>query len=172
LSTIQKVRNQIRELLSYLWIAAVATLVNVASGVVYRELFGIDYRLSYALGYGTGMIVGFSLSKLFSFKQRTSTNTKTEGIKFVMVTLIAFLVTYNMSLLFHAGFSVLFDTYPDFHDQVLDLNRATQQKWLNRDLIANIMGIGIGFFVNFFGHKFLTFRKTDAINRIRRRVTI
>ena len=147
-----------------------ATVVNLMSGVVYREWFGIDFRVSYALGYASGMVVGFILAKLYSFKQRTSRSTKTESIKYVMVTLAAFLVTYTMSLLFHVGLSSFFTTYPQVHENVMEFNRVTHQRWINRDLVANMFGIGVGFFINFFGHKFLTFRKTDAINRIKRRV--
>jgi putative flippase GtrA len=172
LSTISKLRRQVLEILSYLWIAGIATIVNVLSGVAYREVMGVDFRVSYALGYATGMVVGFVLSKLYSFKQRTSRNTSTESVKYILVTLMAFMVTYTASVLFHTSLSALFATNPDIHKMALDFNEATRQRWINRDLIANIFGIGVGFFVNFFGHKFLTFRKTDAIKRIRRRVMV
>jgi putative flippase GtrA len=172
LSTIAKVKRQILEILGYLWIAGVATLVNLLSGAAYRELLGMNYKLSYAVSYFTGMIVGFILSKLYSFKERTSTNTSSESIKYVLVTLVAFSVTYTMSLLFRSGVSVFFEANPDIHNMALQFNQATHQKWINRDLVANMLGIGVGFFVNFFGHKFLTFRKTNAINRIRRRVIV
>jgi putative flippase GtrA len=39
--------------------------------------------------------------------------------------------------------------------------------FIDRNLIGRIGGIGFGFFVNYFGHRFFTFRNTGTITLLR-----
>ena len=126
---------------------------------------------SVTAGYATGIIVGFVLSRTFSFKNRTSTSARSESVKFLFVTFCAYLVTIGATLIILELINSFFSAAPSIRQTAVDLSQATGKHWLNRDLIANMGGIGVGFFVNFFGHKFLTFRKTNTLNRFRRKVS-
>lgn len=172
MSTVAKIRRQIGEILRYLWVAAVATAVNLSSVVLYREEFGMDFTGSTTAGYMTGIVVGFVLSRTFSFKDKTSTSAKSESVKYIFVTLCAYAVTLGAGLAIRSLLGWLFENSPEIHTSAVQISSMTGRTWFNRDLVANMGGIGVGFFVNFFGHKYVTFRKTDTINRIRRRVTV
>lgn len=160
-----------QDVLRYLWVAALATGVNLGSAVIYREQLGMGFTSSVTAGYATGILVGFFLSRSFSFKNRTSSGAKTESVKFLFVTFCAYLVTMGAGWLILASLSYLFQVAPTWHDTAVAISGFTGQRWINRELLANAGGIGIGFFVNFFGHKFLTFRSTGALDRIRRKAT-
>lgn len=170
--SIDKLRRQGLEILSYLWIAVVGTALNWVVAVRCREDFGMGFTSSNATGYAVGIILGFILSRAFSFKNRTSSGAKSESIKFLFVTGVAFTVTMITGWLILFGLSALFEVYPSIHATAVDMSSQTGRSWVNRELIGTIGGTGCGFFVNFFGHKYVTFRKTDTLNRIRRRVTV
>lgn len=170
--SIDKLRRQGLEVLSYLWIAVVGTALNWFVAVRCREDLGMGFTSSNATGYAVGIVLGFILSRAFSFKNRTSSGAKTESIKFLFVTAAAFSVTMVTGWIILYTISGLFVQYPGMHSEAVALSSKTGYPWVNRELIGTIGGTACGFFVNFFGHKYVTFRKTDTLNRIRRRVIV
>ena len=92
-------KEQVLELIVYLAIASIGFLVNVGSRIIYSEVVHIEFWPSIVLAYGTGMIVGFVLTKFFAFNARASDNTQREMIKFVLVSIAALVVTLIISLI-------------------------------------------------------------------------
>ena len=112
------------------------------------------------LAYGTGMVVGFLLTKMFAFNARASDNTQREVIKFVLVSIAALIVTLITSLLVKQIFSLYFSHNPDFHVFIATEVSKLGYSFINRELAAHLGGTAFGFFINFFGHKFFTFKET------------
>ena len=171
MSTVAKIRRQFVDLLRYLWVAALATVLNLGFAAFLREKFDFSLFASATAGYTIGIFLGFTLSRAFSFKDRTSTSARSESVKYLFVTFCAYLVTIGATLVIYELISSFFEAAPSIRQTAVSLSQATGRHWLNRDLIANMGGIGVGFFVNFFGHKFLTFRKTNTLDRFRRKVS-
>lgn len=157
------------ELLTYLSIAVVGFSVNIASRVVYEDVFGIWFGVSIVLAYATGGVVGFLLTKRFSFNARESNRTRRELVKFIIVTSAAMVFTYIMSKLFLGVLTTYFMANPETHAIIADEVSQLGYSFINRELLAHLAGTGMGFFVNFFGHKFFTFRTTGMMDRARGR---
>lgn len=154
-------------LATYLVIATFGFLSNVGSRVVYSEVFGIRFGFSVILAYLTGMVVGFTLIKLFAFGARNSGNMMREMIKFSMVSGVALLVTWAFSIAFLKVFNAYFQADPDFHSKVsTQIIKTFGIPAINRELASHLGGTGFGFFANFFGHKFFTFRSTGYFDKV------
>lgn len=157
------------ELITYLSIAVVGFSVNIGSRVIYSDYLGISFGYSVVLAYLTGMVVGFVLTKLFAFDAKDSNNTKREAIKFTMVSFAALLFTFIMSTAFRWILNLYFIANPEVHAIVADEVSKLGHKFINRELLAHLAGTGMGFFVNFFGHKFFTFRSTGYMEKVTNR---
>ena len=138
------------------------TAVNIFSRIVYSERFGVAFGTSVVIAYATGMVVGFTLSKLFAFKSRTSNNAYSEAAKFVLVSAAALTVTWLVSVFIKHEADVIFANNPGIYQAAVKVAIATGRTFVNRELAAHVIGIGLGFFVNYFGHKFFTFRNTGV----------
>lgn len=158
-----------QELLTYLSIASIGFLVNIFSRILYYDYWKIPFGYSVVLAYLTGMVVGFTLTKLFAFDARKSNNTYREIMKFTIVSLCALTVTYIMSITFRWVQSYFFNAYPSYHQYVVEKISQFHIRFINRELFAHLAGTGFGFFVNFFGHKFFTFKSTGVYNKIKPR---
>lgn len=144
----------------YFGIALFATIVNLSVGVVYREHFHLPFWISVVLAYLTGMVVSFIMNKTLAFGARKSGRTDREAIKFFLVSLVGLGITTIFSVIGLFFLNLVFESYPAFHAEVSAQIARLGQKFINRELFSNIAGIGFGFFANFFGHKFITFRDT------------
>ena len=153
-------KEQVLELVVYLAIASIGFSVNVGSRIIYSELGHLQFWPSIVLAYGTGMVVGFVLTKFFAFNARASENTRREMIKFVLVSVVALIVTLITSLLVKRVFSLYFTHNPDFHVFIATEVSKLGYGFINRELAAHLGGTIFGFFINFFGHKFFTFKAT------------
>lgn len=156
-----------QEFIRYLSIAAVAYGFNVGSRIVYSEVFHIRFALSVALAYLTGMVVAFTLSKLFLFGAKNSGNLTKEAIKFVLVSMAALGVTLVFALLALELNNYYLEHNPEQHAWVKTNIGALGFSFINRELASHICGTGFGFFTNFFGHKLLTFRETGIMDKLR-----
>ena len=164
--SISSIKRHAYDLLNYLWIAIIGTAVNIGSRIIYSEKFGVEFGTSVVIAYATGMVVGFALSKLFAFKSRTSDNTYSEAAKFVMVSGAALTVTWFVSVVIKHEADVILSNNPRIYSTAINIAAATGEKFVNRELASHVIGIGIGFFVNYFGHKFFTFRKTGVWDKV------
>ncbi len=149
----------------YFGIACIGFSVNVISRIIYSDVLKLRFSISVALAYFTAMIVGFTLTKMFAFGARDSGNTMREAVKFFVVSMVALFVTLIMSVAALIINNWLFEAYPDFHAEVLNTLKGTY-RFINRELASHLFGIGFGFFANYFGHKFVTFKTTGYWDRM------
>lgn len=175
----EKLRNpaSVKNLAVYFMIACAGVSSNVVTATFLRSHFGIGYGSSIVLGYLTGMIVGFVLTKLFAFNARNSGNVTREAIKFFLVSMVALCVTWFFSEIILRIVNFYFSSYPttqvllealvgDITNQIDDLTGIPiRLSFIDRQLFSHLGGIGFGFFANFFGHKYFTFKTTGYYHR-------
>lgn len=175
----EKLRNptSVKNLAVYFMIACAGVTSNVVAATLLRRQFAVGYGSSIVLGYLTGMVVGFVLTKLFAFNARNSGNVTREAIKFFMVSMVALCVTWFFSEVILRFVNYYFSYYPDaqIHLEALvgDLTQVASDvtririrlTFIDRQLFSHIGGICFGFFANFFGHKYFTFKTTGYYSR-------
>ena len=177
---LEKFRNPeaLRNFAVYLGIACIGVASNLITATVLRRAFEVNFGSSIVLGYLAGAVIGFFLTKAFAFNARNSGNATREAIKFFMVSTVALTVTWFFSeislRLINAWFvrvpvtqslleALIKETSNGFSD-LLGLKMSLA--FIDRQLFANLGGIGFGFFANFFGHKYFTFKSTGLFERI------
>ncbi len=177
---LEKFRNPeaLRNFAVYLGIACIGVASNLITATVLRRAFEVNFGSSIVLGYLAGAVIGFFLTKAFAFNARNSGNATREAIKFFMVSMVALTVTWFFSeislRLINAWFvrvpvtqslleALILETSNGFSD-LLGLKMSLA--FIDRQLFANLGGIGFGFFANFFGHKYFTFKSTGLFERI------
>lgn len=175
----EKLRNpkSVRNFAVYFSIACAGVASNLITATVLRREFGMGFGSSIVLGYLTGMVLGFILTKLFAFNARNSGNMTREAVKFFMVSMVALTVTWVFSELIKRILDFWFGHYPTtqalLEALVFDITRMIRDvtgvplslAFVDRFLFSNLGGIGFGFFANFFGHKYFTFKQTGYYHR-------
>ena len=175
----EKIRNpkSVRNFAVYFAIACAGVASNLFSATFLRRQWEVGFGSSIVLGYLTGMVVGFFLTKMFAFNARNSGNVTREAIKFFLVSMVALTVTWVFSELILRVVNFWFGHYPNtrFLLEALILDITTMLRdisgiqislaFLDRLFFCNIGGICFGFFANFFGHKYFTFKTTGYYNR-------
>jgi putative flippase GtrA len=175
----EKLRNpkSVRNFAVYFFIACAGVTSNIFTSTLLRRQFDTGFGSSIVLGYLTGMVVGFVLTKLFAFNARNSGNVTREAIKFFLVSMVALTVTWIFSELILRIVNFWFGNYPntqfllealvgEFSKLVEDLTGfSISLAFIDRLLFCNLGGICFGFFANFFGHKYFTFKTTGYYDR-------
>ena len=176
---LEKFRNPqaLRNFAIYLGIACIGVASNLITATILRRSFNVNFGSSIVLGYLAGMVIGFFLTKAFAFNARNSGNATREAIKFFMVSMVALTVTWVFSELTLRGINSWFLRFPNTQSLIEALVMETSNNFsdlsgfnisfafIDRQLFANLGGIGFGFFANFFGHKYFTFKSTGLFNR-------
>jgi len=176
---LEKLRNpkSVRNFAVYFAIACAGVTSNIVSATFLRRQFDVGFGSSIVLGYLTGMVVGFFLTKMFAFNARNSGNVTREAIKFFLVSMVALTVTWIFSELILRVLKYWFEHYPttqqllealvgEFHTMTTDLTGIpVSLAFIDRFLFSNLGGICFGFFANFFGHKYFTFKTTGYYQR-------
>lgn len=142
-----------RSFFSFFLTALLGASVNFVSQIVYRQAF--DFGTSVFLGYLTATIVSFVPTKRFAFSAGKTGNTKREAVKFLIIALVALLVQVYVS-----QFTLRYVAEPLFPGSGI-------QFW--REKGSHVVGMGLSFLANYFGHKMLTFRSTGVYDKIRSR---
>lgn len=137
---------------SFFLTALLGASVNFITQIFYRKFF--DFGTSVFLGYLTATVVSFLPTKRFAFSAGKTGNTGREAIKFVIIALVALVVQVYVS-----KFTLAFIANPLFP--------GLEPFW--REKGSHVVGMGLSFLANYFGHKLLTFRSTGVYNRIRSR---
>lgn len=176
---LEKFRNPeaLRNFGIYLAIACTGVASNLFTATLLRRSFGVNFGSSIVLGYFTGMVLGFFLTKAFAFGARHSGNATREALKFFMVSMVALTVTWFFSELSLRLINAWFLRVPVTQSLLEALVNETSNgfsgllgvkislAFIDRQLFANLGGIGFGFFANFFGHKYFTFKTTGLFER-------
>jgi putative flippase GtrA len=176
---LEKFRNPaaLKSLGIYLAIACAGVACNLITATTLRQNFAVNFGSSIVLGYLSGMVLGFFLTKAFAFNARNSGNATREAIKFFMVSMVALTVTWVFSEISLRMINGWFVRYPITQELLEALVYQTavgfsdltgipfSLSFIDRQLFANLGGIGFGFFANFFGHKYFTFKSTGIFDR-------
>lgn len=152
-SSVQQPKYRVsKSFFSFFLTALLGASVNFVSQIGYRKLF--EFGTSVFLGYLTATIVSFIPTKRFAFSAGKTGNTGREAIKFFIIALVALAVQVGVS-----KFTLEFVANPLFP--------GVSEFW--REKVSHVIGMGLSFLANYFGHKLLTFRSTGMYDRIRSR---
>ena len=143
-----------REFFSFFLTALLGASINFVSRILYREFFTIDYSTSVLFGYLTATVLTFIPTKKYAFAAGNTGNTKREAIKFLIIAGVALIVQVYV-----AKFTLEYVANPMFP--------GLSKIW--RETGSHVVGMGLSFLANFFGHKLLTFRSTGVYDRIKSR---
>ena len=137
---------------SFFLTALLGASVNFVTQIFYRNYF--DFGTSVFLGYLTATVVSFVPTKRFAFSAGKTGNTGRESIKFLIIALVALIVQVYVS-----KFTLTWVANPYFPG-ILSF-------W--REKGSHVVGMGLSFLANYFGHKLLTFRSTGVYDKLRSR---
>lgn len=141
-----------RSFVSFFLTALLGASVNFITQIFYRHYF--DFSTSVFLGYLTATVVSFLPTKRFAFSAGKTGNTGREAVKFLIIALVALAVQVYVS-----KFTLAYVANP--------LLPNVDTFW--REKSSHVVGMGLSFLANYFGHKLLTFRSTGVYDRIRSR---
>jgi putative flippase GtrA len=130
-------RGEMRRFLRFTGAGIIAAAANIGSRVVFSRF--LPYAAAVAAAYLVGMIVAFSLSRLFVFESGANTWRK-ELLRFSLVNALAFVQVWVVSLLLANWL------FPKFGFS-----------W-HREAVAHIIGVGSPIILSYFGHKHFSFR--------------
>lgn len=157
------------ELIKYLMVAVIGVIINLVVSEVLQNQLGLGFTSSLALGYLCGMVFGFFATRAFAFTARAPYSIKREALKYLMVSFTALFVTSISGTAVLIVTTWAINTYPKGYslwNSFINLF-PLPTNFIDRNLIGRIGGIGFGFFVNYFGHRFFTFRNTGTITLLR-----
>lgn len=153
MSTIeQPKRKEFKDFFSFFLTALLGAAINFISRIFYREFF--DFDTSILCGYLTATVLTFIPTKKYAFAAGKTGNTGREAIKFLGISLVALVVQ-----IYVAKYTLEWIVTPLF--PTLD------KIW--RETGSHVVGMGMSFMANYFGHKLLTFRSTGVYDKIRSR---
>ena len=139
------------QFLLYLVISSIAAIVNFLVGFSLYALLGLSvgslYALSVAIGYLAGMVVNWSLNRVFTFPN-SGRRRLSEIRTFLVVALIGLLLTVALA----AGFRSTLAPY------IAEL--VARAGWLpapSVETTAQVMAVAMVGVYSFLGHKWLTF---------------
>ncbi|REA61246.1 GtrA family protein [Dyadobacter luteus] len=151
----------VRDVVAYFLVASAGVIVQLLVGSLSQEWFALSFRQSLILGYILASVVGFILTKMFAFSNRSKEKSRREMIKFAMVTLLSFAITvYGSDFLFTISkitFGVYTLTIP-FSVKTVNINQ----------LCSQIACMGLSFVSNYTLHKKFTFQNTGFYERLKR----
>ncbi len=150
MSTIESPKpKSYKSFFSFFLTALFGATINFVSQIFYRLYFG--FGISVLLGYLTATIVSFIPTKRFAFSAGKTGNTGREVIKFFIIATVALAVQVGVS-----KFTLTYIANPLFPN----VDEFIREKG------SHVMGMGLSFLANYFGHKLLTFRSTGVYDKI------
>ncbi len=141
------------QFLLYLAISSIAAVVNLLVGFSLYSLLGLSagslYALAVAIGYLAGMVVNWSLNRIFTFPG-SERHKLSELRTFVVVALVGLLLTVVIAV----GFRSFLTPY------IAELAiRAGGIHTPSDETMAQMMAVAIVAVYSFLGHKWLTFAR-------------
>ncbi len=145
-------RKGYKDFIAYFFTAILGALINFFSQIGYRELIGLSFATSVFLGYVTAMVLTFAPTKNFAFDAKKTDNAGREFVKYVGIALVALAVqVYSSEITLKQIANPFFPETSAFA----------------REKASHVVGMGLSFLANFFGHRLLTFRSTGFYDRIK-----
>ena len=145
-------RSEYKDFISFFLTALLGASINFISRIFYRDFF--DFDTSVFCGYLTATVLTFIPTKRFAFDAKNTGNTGREVIKFLFIALVALVVQVYV-----AKYTLEWIATPLFP--------SMNKLW--RETGSHVVGMGMSFLANYFGHKLLTFRSTGVYDKIRAR---
>lgn len=155
-----------KDVLAYFFVAGTGALVQLLTSSLAQDWFGLTFNQSINVAYPVSLVVGFILTKLFAFNVRNTNQTRREMVKFVMVAMFSWGVTWVLAV----G-SLYVST------QVLGIPITKIQLWFSQktvninEMICYIIGQGFSFMSNYLLHKTFTFKSTGFYDRLKALIT-
>jgi putative flippase GtrA len=144
-------------------------MINLVVSEILQSQLGLGFTTSLALGYLAGMLFGFFATRAFAFNAREPYSIRREAVKYIMVSLVALVVTSISGTVVLIVTAWAIKSYPKAHELFLDFLNLFPilPSVVNIDFVGRVGGICFGFFVNYFGHRFFTFRNTGTVNFVK-----
>ncbi len=159
-SELKKIIKRNRSFLAYFIAAGSGAILQYIIATLCGKYLNFSLRLSAATGFIVSFPLGFLLSKVFAFKAKKSGNTKREMIKFVMATVISFILTvqgsHYASVFLTSKFGIVFYTIPFINYRVDPIYT-----------FSLFFGMGLSFIFNFITHKRFTFVETGIYDKLK-----
>ncbi len=145
------------EFVKYCMVGIINTFVGLSTAYACLNIFGYNYLTSTACAYVTGILVSFSLNKIFTFKNKDKNNIKL-FIKFVLTMLPSYIIAYYVgwltsTLIFKINAISLF------------LNRLSSLIYISNDKVVDNVAVIISMIIyvllGFGANKYFVFTKKN-----------
>lgn len=148
-----------KSLVSYFFVALTGVLTQLVVSSVSQKMFGMEYKLSIALGYFIAFVITFPLINRYSFTIDNNGKIRNRILKYCIVSAFSGLIT-----VYGADFCLLtirkiFGQEAEhiiFYGKDIDIFK----------LVSHFFGMGSSFVFNYVSHKRFTFKKTDLLSRL------
>jgi putative flippase GtrA len=130
-------RGEFERFMRFTGAGVLAAIANVLSRMLFSHVMG--YSLAVTLAYLVGMVIAFTLSRLFVFDE-TANPWQKELIRFAMVNAVAFVQVWLVSL------GLADWLFPKYH-----------VTW-HAESLAHMIGVASPIVFSYFGHKHFSFR--------------
>lgn len=158
----EKLLNK-KDFIAYFLVAGTGAMVQLIAGSVLRNKFHYSYSQAVSIAYLISFVVGFVLTKMFAFDARNTNQTRREMVKFLMVAVISWVITW----IFAVGSLGFINQW--FGSQLITLPLIQKPINLN-ELGCQIVGMGFSFISNYILHKTFTFKSTGFYDRLKKLV--
>ena len=128
------VRRGVKEFFKFSFVGLIGMVINLGVLYLLTEYVGIYYLFSAIVAFVIAMTHNFVLNKVWTFGEEMKSSICKKYIKFSVISIFALIV----NLIFLYFFTAIIGIYY---------------------LISQVLAIGISLIINFFGNKFLTFKK-------------
>lgn len=159
-------KNRLYMLGRYLLSAGSGLAFNFVVFFIMKNVLDIGYLTSYGVGYCSGMIIGFLMTKYFAFEVREQTHVYREAIKYVSVSLMSLFISGLASQFVLYVYSLIFEAKQDDLTWAMNVLDFLNAYGINRYLLAWASGVAVSFILNLVAHKKITFRTTGTYNFI------
>ncbi|WP_408641426.1 GtrA family protein [Spirosoma telluris] len=150
MSSIEQPKSkEYKDFFSFFLTAVLGASINFISQIFYRKFF--DFDTSVLCGYLTATVLTFIPTKRYAFSAKDTGNTGREAIKFLVIAVVALAVQVYV-----AKYTLEWIATPLFP--------TMGELW--REKGSHVVGMGMSFLANYFGHKLLTFRSTGFYDKL------
>ncbi len=122
---------------------------DITGNIAACGLSGYPIIFPTAISVFLAILSNFFLQKYWAFKGRSEGNIAAQGVGFFVYNFFTYLLNQSLTGLFAAKFLILQQIFPR-----------------NVDNVAKVMAVAIVLFFNFFGSKFLIFRKKKTVEAV------
>lgn len=150
-----------KDLVSYFFVAGTGAFIQLLSGALLKDWFGMKYQNTLIPAYIIAFIVGFILTKLFAFDARNTKKTKREIIKFSFVSICSGLITYYISIFTYQILNSFF-----LEDYLLKIPNSIKEINFSQ-LSSTTTGMGFSFVFNYIMHKSFTFKESGFYDKLK-----